>query len=456
MPGALLKIGTWAATCHDRDWPAAVTTTARRALIDTFGCALAGQTAPQVSQARMVAPHLSGPGPCTALGLTHGISAPAAAFVNGTAAHALDFDDNSYAGVVHGSAVIIPAALAMAQAIGVSGSDLLTAIVVGSEVQYVIGAALGRPPYDKGWWTTALYGPVGAAAAAGRLLGLDGTAFARALGIALAGTGGSKSAFGTDAKALLAGRAAETGLTAALLAHAGAQGPIDALDRPGGLADLVADGHLDQTILNSLGNTWRLLDPGLDIKRIPVCLSSHAAVDALQDIVQTGVAPQDITHVLCDVPPIIIRNLIHDRPRTPTEARFSMPFAIATALLYGDVTLSHLEADAILDPQLQSAMERVKMVQGPEWDDPLRCTAAPEGAVVTVTCRDGSTHTVRRDYPRGAACTPLSESEVDAKFLSCAQRTVPPVTASRLLESLRGIETVACVAEIFAPLKPHP
>lgn len=360
---ALVEIAEWSAALTFEAVPAPVRAVARACFIDTLGVALAGSRTEVAGRARAVALAVGAPGACTILGTPARLAAPAAAFANATAAHALDFDDNCYAGVVHGSAVVVPAALAMAQALDAPGEDLLTAFIAGAEAEYALGAAATMTLYDRGWWTTGVLGPIGAAAAASRLLGLDAEATASALGIALAGTGGAKAAFGTDAKPLLAGRAAEAGVIAALLAANGASGPHQAAEHARGFAGLFNDGVFDGAASASLGTTWRMLDPGVDIKRIPVCLSSHAAVDAVVELVERhGVPLDDIAAIVCDVPPVVIANLIHDRPATRQQAQFSMPFAIAVSLRFGDLTLAHLD-DAILHAATLSAlMGKVTMV----------------------------------------------------------------------------------------------
>ncbi|HEY9212731.1 MAG TPA: MmgE/PrpD family protein [Ancylobacter sp.] len=445
---ALQRIAGWSSTLTLEAVPDEVRGVARACFIDTLGVALAGSRTEVARRAQAVATVVGAPGACAVLGADARLAAPSAAFANATAAHALDFDDNCYAGVVHGSAVIVPAAFAMAQAVNASGAELLTAFIAGSEAEYALGSAATMSLYDRGWWTTGVLGPIGAAAAAARLLGLTANATASALGIALAGTGGAKAAFGTDAKPLLAGRAAEAGIIAALLAANGASGPHDAAEHKRGFAGLFNGGVFDPVAFGSLGTQWRLLDPGIDIKRIPVCLSSHAAVDAVVELVaRNGVPLNDIVSIVCDVPPIVIANLIHDRPATKQQAQFSMPFAVAVSLRFGDLTLAHLDDALVNDPALVALMAKVEMVTGPTWDDPAALRAAPEGAYVRLELRDGTVLTGYRAFPRGAAASPLSAAEIDAKFLGCTAH-VPDADA--LLLRLHALETLPALRDLIA------
>ncbi|MBY6266285.1 MmgE/PrpD family protein, partial [Azospirillum sp. 412522] len=200
---AVRRIGDWVAGLRRSDIPEPAAAVALDCIVDTLGVALAGtgEAAARLAAEEARASHATGPSRLLAGGR---LCAEGAAFANVAAAHALDFDDNSYAGFVHGSAIVVPAALAMVEAAGGTGSDLLTAVTAGAEAQYALAEAVGNGVYHDGWWTTALFGTVGAAASAAKALGLDGRAAADAIAFALCGTGGLRACFGTGAKPLLA------------------------------------------------------------------------------------------------------------------------------------------------------------------------------------------------------------------------------------------------------------
>ncbi|HLI13836.1 MAG TPA: MmgE/PrpD family protein [Alphaproteobacteria bacterium] len=443
---ALERIANWTSSLSLAAIPDVVRAVTRICLIDTAGVALAGSTSAAAVHAREVALAVGRPGEARIFGSDFGLAAPAAAFANATAAHALDFDDNCYAGVVHGSAVIVPAALAVAETVNAPGADLVTALVAGAEAEYALGAATGSDFYERGWWTTGVFGPVGAAAATARLLGLDARATASALGMALAGSGTTKACFGTDAKPLLAGRAAEAGVVAALLAARGATGPAGAVEQPHGFARVLNRGVFDDGEIDALGRRWRLLDPGIDVKRIPICLSSHAAVDAVRALAATHrIAAPDVVRVVCDVPAMAAANLAYHHPRNRREAMFSMPFAIATTLLFGDVGLRQLAADVIGDPRIAQLMDKVAMVTGSSWDARRVSRAAPEGASVRIELRDGEVVECFCEAPRGAASRPLAMEEIEAKFRDCASLVYDAKMADDLLSRLGGVEALASV-----------
>lgn len=448
---AVRRLAEWAAGLDYRAIPEPVRQAARDCVVDTLGVALAGSRSRVGEVARAAADNLYAPGRATVLGRSRGAVAPGAAFVNAAAAHALDFDDNCYAGFVHGSAVLVPAALAAAEGRNVSGRAFLTALVAGAEVEYAAGKAATPSLYSKGWWTTGVLGPIGAAAAAASALGLDADRTIAALGIAVAGTGGAKSCFGTDAKPLLCGRAAEAGLTAALLAANGASGPADAFEDSRGFAHLFNDGVWEGEPFAVLGTQWSLLDPGIDVKRIPVCLSAHAAVDAVMEIVaENGLSAADVERIECDVSGIVVANLVHREPATPQEAQFSLGFAIACALVHGDVRLAHLDLGVLRSEALQNLMGRVEMVSSSRWEagsDLLR--RHPEGAVVQLSTRDGRRFEKFGDYARGMMQRPLGKDELDGKFMDCA-KMVPELDAAGLLARLRAVDELASIREVFA------
>jgi 2-methylcitrate dehydratase PrpD len=445
----LQRVARWSSTLTLEAIPHSVRAVGKGCLIDTLGVALAGAATPVALRAQNIALSIGRTGTATVFGQRAKLVPSVAAFANGAAAHALDFDDNCYAGAVHGSAVILPAALAVAEAGNATGAELLTAFIAGSEAEYALGAGATLKLYERGWWTTGVLGPIGASAAAAHLLGLDEWATASALGTALAGSGGAKASFGTDAKPLLAGRAAEAGVVAALLASSGASGPADAVEHVRGFANLFNNGTFDESAIDSLGSRWYLLDPGIDVKRIPICLSSHAAVDAVLELIaEHRISADAIARISCDAPPIVVANLVHDDPKTRQEAQFSMPFAIAAAVMFGDITLSHLEQSVIEDPSLRYLMRKVGMRTSPYWDDPTANAAAPEGAHVSIELTSGQVHEGFRAYPRGAASHPLTSAEIDAKFLSCV-RNVVGIRGDEVLEKLHRIEDLLSVRDLL-------
>lgn len=452
MTALLEACAHWLGTFRLDDAPDDVQAIARTCLIDTVGVGLAGASTGLGRRATTLAGDIFGPGPATLFaspGST--LQAAGAAFANAVCAHALDFDDNCYAGVVHGSAVIVPATLAICQAEDLSGEEFLAAIIAGAETEYAVGQALGVGLYDRGWFTTAFLGPVGACAAACHALKLGRDRTANALGLAVAAAGGSKTCFGTDGKALLVGKAAEWGITAALMAARGLTGPADALEGARGIGDLANGGMVDSQAIRQVGRRWYLRDPGIDIKPIPVCLSSHTAVDATLHIVrQHGLVPHAIQSIVCDVSPIVSANLKYADPHTPQENQFSLQFAIGCSLRFGVIRLEHLQLIAATDPQLGRFMQFVRMTTTDRWQDPALRQTAPEGAFVTVRMLDGTEYTHFVSRSKGTASSPLSSAEIDDKFTACASSSYDD-DVSVLLEQLHNIEQIKSLRSLAFP-----
>jgi 2-methylcitrate dehydratase PrpD len=448
-------LARWVGGLSPAQMPPAVRQVATACILDTMGVAIAGSVTPPAQAALILCPAMP-TGPCTLLAKEgrRAHAAPAlAAFANAVAAHALDFDDNCYAGFVHGSAVIVPALLACAQAVGATGEQAVTALVAGAECEYAIGAATRGVLYDQGWWTTGVLGPIGAAMAAAKLLNLDASRIHHALALAVGMASGTKSCFGSDAKPLMAGKAAEAGVHSAWLAQAGATGAADPLGDANGFVARFNLGVFDASALASQGTHWYLLEPGVDVKRIPVCLSSHAAVDALRMLIaQHGIRAGQVARVTCDVPPIVAANLCHALPDTPSQARFSMPFAIAMTLLDPDWGLSALEQPCLEQPALRALMCRVHMETSAAWHEPARRLTAPEGAVVRVMLNDGTELRASRDKAVGHPGEPLSPAGMARKFLDCATPVVGEPGAARLLRQLQALDGPRPVQDLFDTL----
>jgi 2-methylcitrate dehydratase PrpD len=450
LPSVTQQLAQWGLGLKAGDIPASIRQRAQTSFLDTVGVAIAGSATRVGILARHVGLQAMSSGSSTIFCDAAPASAPTAAFVNGACAHALDFDDNCYAGVVHGSAVIAPAALAVAQMTNASGQDLLTAFIAGSECEYAFGAATQNVLYAKGWWTTGVLGPIGSAVASCHLLGLSAAQMTSALGLAIAGAGGSKAAFGTDGKPLLAGRAAEAGVVCALLAAQGAIGPEQAVESTNGFIRLVNAGQFDSASLARLGKEWFAQSPGVDIKRIPVCLSSHAAVDAVLALIAAHhIDLKDIESISCDVPPMVRRNLVYDRPTTVQQAQFSMQFPMAVSLLHGTLTLAHLNQGFVEDREIGAWMSRVQMTTSTLWNDAQLCLAAPEGAQVELRLTSGAVFKAFRGLARGAVSDPLSPGEIKDKFITCVVPVLGNNKAQPLFDALQNLDGPAPVRALF-------
>lgn len=434
-------VAAWSSALRLSDVPVTVVDAARNCVLDLVGVSLAGARDPLCARVTAYATASHAPGAATLLGRPERLSPVGAALVNGTAAHVLDFDDTSYTGIMHGSAVVFPAALAAVQHSGGDGRRLLEALIAGSEVAYGIALLCGTGHYFKGWWSTATFGIFGAAAAAARGLGLDAARTRMALAIAGVQASGLKAAFGTDAKPYMAGHAAAAGVEAALLAASGVTGPADVLENSRGFLRLLDGEQGDMQALDRLGVIWRLAEPGIFFKQFPVCSGAHAGAELTLHLLERhALLASDISEVICEVTPIVAISLVHDRPQTPQEAQFSMPFAVGSILAFGSLGINCLAPHVLTDPALREAMAKVRMIR----DDSLHDDLAPEGTRVTIVTRDGQRFTDYLGQPTGMPSNPMSADALRGKFLRCCGAGgLSPVAAEGLYRHIGSIEAAA-------------
>lgn len=414
------------------------------AVCDTFGVTLAGAEEPPARMARAAVTGDSA-GRCRILGTGATASAIDAAFANGVAAHALDFDDMCFVSMAHPSCALVPAALAVAELNGASGRTLLDAYLIGFEIECRFGGTMNPRHYHaRGWHATSSIGTIGAAAAASRVLGLSAPATVHALGIAASLACGLKENLGTMVKPLHAGMAARNGVMAARLAQGGFTASAQAIDGPQGylaamdserpasaLAPAVAD----------LGSRWEMLDTGVSVKLYPSCAATHPPLDVLLGLIRDhALTAGGVERIDVEVDSMTPRLLIYERPATGLEAKFSMPFCAAAAIVFGHPTIDTFDVDRIRDARVQQLLPRVTMRANPAFD-----AAAPlSQARVTVRMHDGRVVSAHADGARGYPGR-LTDEELSTKFLGCATRALTREAAVQLLAALRGIDRVANV-----------
>ncbi len=427
--------------------PAEARQRAAIALRDTVGVILAGapEAAANIIRRTVVA---ESRGACTVLGTPERANASDAALANGVAAHAHDYDDMCFVSMAHPSCALVPSILAAGELTGASGSAVLDAYVAGFEVECRLGLVMNpRHYHERGWHCTSSIGMLGAAAAAARLLNLDATSTVHALGIAASLACGLKENIGSMVKPLHAGMAARNGVMAARLAKAGfiaseqsiegPQGYLAAMDSqkpPSALAEAAAD----------LGSRWEILDTGVTVKLYPSCAATHPPLDALLGLKgRHNFAAEDIAAVDVEVDSMTPRLLIYSRPTTALEAKFSMPFCAAAAMVFGHPTLETFDVEKIRDPRIQKLLPLVTLRANPDFD----AAAHLSQANVTVRLKDGRTVAERADGARGYPGR-LTDDELNTKFVACAQRSLAPAAAARVLDVLRAIEATPNIAEL--------
>jgi len=431
--------------------PEAARAVARNCMMDVIGSALVGVPEPaSCGVFGLVRDEGSAP-VATVFGAGFQTSAAAAALANGTSAHALDFDDVSPPMRGHPSVVCAPPALALAESLGRSGAETLLAYIAGMEVTVCLAYAVGRTHYDTGWHSTGTLGAIGAAAAAAKILRLDAERTRTALAIAASMSSGLRCNFGTMTKPLHAGHAARNGVTAAQLAAREFTANPAALEAPLGFIDLYTDSPDLETAVSRLGLEWFLLSPGINLKRHPCCYGAHHAIDALLALRERhDIRATDIEAIDVLVAPQGLAAVIHDRPRTGLEGKFSIPYTMAAAVVDGAVSLAAFTDAQVLRPELQSLLRRVHCR---EAEGRPSSVEMPRYAEVTVSLRDGSKVSERVTHPRGSAAVPMSPAELQAKFRDCASVCLDKAATERAIELLQSIEQQPSLRDLMVALQ---
>lgn len=414
------RLARWTASVALSDVPDEALNIARRCIIDTIGVAIAGS---QLSVSNDMRAHITaqyGSGSCTLLGTGQGASALGAVLANGVAAHALDFDDTSYAGVVHGSAIVLPAVLAAAEMANITGAKFLEAFIAGSEAVYALGLTLTESHYMSGWWATGTLGAIGACAGAAKALVLSEEKTAAGLALASLQANGLLAMLGTDAKPVTAGRAARLGLESALLAAQGNSAPKHVFEDRRGFLALLNEGYADAAGLAELGQTWRLVTPGIAVKRHPVCSAAQAAAELTERLIDENQLDRaQIKQVRCDVPHLVKISLVYDNPVNPAQAQFSMTFALGCILAFGALGPSQICSETLDDEKLHSAMSKVKMVEAEDLNGVEYQPRYPECARVFVSMQGGGEFSGFLGAPAGMPENPMSDEALSGKFREC-------------------------------------
>jgi 2-methylcitrate dehydratase PrpD len=447
------RMAAYAATLRYDDLPDDVRRLARLVLLDTLGCALAGSATDEVSRIRRAMLSAGGPGPARAWGTGESLSLPFAALVNGAAVHAREMDD--FGGCAHSGSVVIPAALGAAALRRASGRELLTAIVIGYDIaKRAMDGGGGYLAFKKvGWHSTSTCGGFGAAAAVGRIMGLDAQALQWALGYAGSNAGGTWAFIpdGAMSKRVHPGLAAQSGVIAAHLAAEGVTAPRAIFETEwGGYYNTYVPGKATPgEAVAGLGSDFRIRLVGF--KPYAACRGIHSSVDAILAMRrEDGLRADDVTKVVVRGSKIHCVQLAKQAVQTTLDAQMSLPYGIAVALLTGGAMLDQYSTDAIRRPEILAFARKVEVVHDP---------AVADGAepFVDVHRRDGRVLTRRVMVARGDCTNPFSEEDIYAKFRITAGTTLSLQEVAALEAAVRDIaeiDDVSPLIELLVPERP--
>jgi 2-methylcitrate dehydratase PrpD len=434
-----------------KDLPPEAVHWARVGVLDTVGVTLAGCKEPS---ARIAAQSLDlAAGPSLLFGHRQRVGMLDAAFINGTAAHALDFDDcnNTIGG--HPSAPVLPALFALAEARGASGRDFVTAYVAGFEMETKLGLAVNFHHYRKGWHPTATLGTFGAAAACAHLLKLDEEKTAVALALAATFASGIKANFGTMTKPMHVGHAARQGLLAARMAANGfTANSRDVFEHAQGWLDVFnGAGTYDvQRALDAWAKPLDIVAPGIAIKQYPCCGSTHPTLDAMLHLVRRH-APraQDVERIDAAVHSRRLQHTNRPDPKGGLDAKFSQQYVLARALVDGAVGVADFEDEKADDARVRELMPRVHMTGYDESGVGGFEEANHFGGVVRITMKDGRVLEAQVEQPLGrTSANPLPEALLREKFRLCAQTALRKDPVAGVADEIWRVETLASVREL--------
>ncbi len=430
--------------------PAEAVHWARVGILDTVGVTLAGAREECARIVEAIAAR-GASGPSLVFGASRRTAPLEAALVNGTASHALDFDDmnNNFGG--HPSVPILPALFALADEIGASGRDFLAAYVAGFESECKIARGVHFHHYTKGWHPTATLGVFGAAAACAKLLKLPEDRIATALSIAASLASGIKANFGTMVKPLHVGHCTRNGMFAALLARDGFSAGERVFEHKQGFLNVFnGEGNYDaDRIFPAWAQPLDIVKPGIAIKQYPCCGSTHSALDAILKLAREHKpAADDVERVDVWTHARRLEHTNRPEPKSDLDAKFSVQYCMARALLDRRISIEHFEGGAHEEPAVRKLLPRVHAAP---------CTTAQFpaenhfGAEVRIALRGGRVLSARMDQPSGRTSeNPLPAALLKEKFEDCAARALPRERVAPLYSAIQAFENLKDVRDVTA------
>jgi 2-methylcitrate dehydratase PrpD len=432
---------------------------AKRTALDCVGATLAGVSEPVSQTITSYVTKLGGPPQASVFGAGLKVSVPDAAMANGSIAHALDYDDCGVK-IGHPSVLVLPAVLSLGEYLGASGQNILTAYILGLEVEGKLALhadfKLMQARLNHQTW----YGSIGAAAACAKLLRLDVAKTRMALGIAGNFACGLSANHGSMAGAMAAGNACRNGVTAALMALEGVTANPNIVEAKNGFYDtLVGAGHYDaERMADSLGKPFYIESPGIGLKKYPSCYHTHRALDGVFQLLgDHRLKDNDIAEVDVGTSERAMRVLAFTEPATPYQAKFSMPYCIAAAVVDQQVTLDTFTDHKFEDRGIVETRKKVHLSfpDVPIW--PGLADVGPDtefvGNPVTIRTKDGRSYSARVDIPRGDPALPLNDDELLSKYRDCGRSQLRPDDMERSVDLVLGLERVTDIGTLMETLR---
>jgi 2-methylcitrate dehydratase PrpD len=450
--GVTRTLASYVVEAKTDDLPPQVRKETARAFVNWAGCAIGGSHHETLDVAIAALGPFSGPATASVLGRSERLDPLHAALMNGISSHVFDFDDTHLRTVIHPAGPVASALLAFAEYRPVSGADFVNAFVLGVETECRIGNAVFPEHYDVGWHITGTTGVFGAAAAIGKLLGLDAQRLTWALGLAATQPVGLREMFGTMTKSFHPGRAAQNGFTAALLAERGYTSSEQGIEAKRGWANVLSVARNYDEITQGLGERYELLVN--TYKPFACGIVIHPTIDGCIQLRNAEHLTADrIASVELRVHPLVLELTGKRAPQTGLEGKFSVYHAAAIALIEGAGGEPQFSDRAVTDPSVVALRERVSA----EIDPSL----APDAAHLTIALTDGRVLELFVEHAIGSLARPMSDADLDAKFHGLADPILGRERAQQVLDLCWNVELldsaalVAQAARQDAPTDAH-
>ena len=436
-PAVTRILADFVATHPSRGWTDAVDHEAHRTFYNWLGCAI-GAARHEAADAAVAASRMLDPGPqATVLGRSEKLDMGSAALVNGITSHTFDFDDTHLKTIIHPAGPVASAVLALAEHKGLSGRDVIDALVLGIDVACRVGNTMYPDHYDRGWHITGSTGMLGSAAACARLLRLDAQQTAMALGIAASQPVGLREQFGTMTKPFHPGGAARAGLMSALLASQGFTSSGKALEAPRGFIQVASDKRAWNEITDELGqrfeisfNTYKPFACGIVI---------HPSIDACVQLRERGVRPEQVERIDLRVHSLVLELTGKKEPQDGLQGKFSVYHGCAAGLIYGRAGEHEFADDVVNDPLVVETRRKVHAVVDDSID---------EAAVrVSALLKSGERVDIAVEHAIGSLQRPLSEQQLQDKFNDLV---VPVLGQARADEITRTCRTLGSLGDVRA------
>lgn len=443
--GATEKVARFIVDMSFDSVPAQVVKDSKRYLLDAVGCMLAGAAWPTGQIMTGFTREIGGTPESVVVGGGFRTSAPNAAFANGTMCHSMDFDDAGFGG--HPSGNIAPVLLALGEKVKAPGSEIMAAHAVSFEVYCkLIAACNERSSRGRGFHPSPIFGAPAATAGAARLLKLNVEQTCNAFGIVTSQTSSATFNAGTMTKPLHPGHAARVGIISAMLAREGFTARPDAFEHPQGFPKIFfgTDFDLDK-LTSSLGSPFSLEYTFGSIKKYPCCGGNQRAIDAILHLIQEhDIRYEDVDHVVVDVDDRIGDILTYSDPRTFDEARFSLQFNMAIALLERNITTQSYTNEKVNSQRTREAMKKVSVNVHNDWET----SAGGRRHPVTVSLKDGQSYTYAVDKLKGSVALPLTTDELFAKYAACAAPILSSKDIERSADLILHLEELPDIREL--------